>query len=813
MDPKNIFFSQEPLDTVEAQRRRRGSAGGPSGRGEMPTGPSQPGGSGSPGGGFPGGIKGLPIGVVVLAIVAYLLFTLLSGKNPSPAETTQNYQESIGNTSAPIFSTANTQIPQPTAVYQAPRQSSGSNPSQTWTVMLYQDADDSILERDIYMDLNEAESVGSNSQVNIVAQIDRYTGAYQGDGDWTTARRFYLTKDRDLFHVHSKVLADLGEVSMADPQVLIDFVTWAVKTYPADKYVLILSDHGMGWPGGITDPKPATLRNASAPFSRVVDANMMYTNEIDQALGQIRQQTGIDRFELIGLDACLMSDIEVYSALAPHARYVVTSQETEPSLGWAYAGFLQALEDNPSMSGEELGRQIVSSFIVKDERIIDSEARLDFLRQGSPLSGLFGAMDVDPVQLSNQISRSVTLTAANMDAFPDLMSSVNQLAYLLQGEDPDIIARAKTYAQSFTSIFSDQVPPSFIDLANFAQILGRESSNSSVRNAANAVVSQVNQVVVAEKHGGQKPGATGVSIYFPNSQLYQNDIAGAYSYADIASRFVQDSSWDDFLAYYFTERPFEQNANRVVVPSSGTRVVSPGIGQIQASALSLSQSYGNYNEPVTMQTTITGNNIGYIYLFVGYYDEPSQFILIADKDYLESSSSRQIGNLYYPVWSQNESFIFKYTWQPAIFYLNDGTNTTIALFKPEVYGATYEDAVYTVDGYYTDSTTSESRYARLYFSNGTMTRMIGFTGMTPEGTMSEVIPQTGDTITIIDTWMQPDSNGNYQTVTQNGGTLTFGTQAFTWLDKYPASGNYVLGFIIADLAGNETQVLDMYNIQ
>ncbi len=33
----------------------------------------------------------------------------------------------------------------------------------------------------------------------------------------------------------------------------LDFVTWAVSAYPADKYVLILEDHGAGWPGGWTD--------------------------------------------------------------------------------------------------------------------------------------------------------------------------------------------------------------------------------------------------------------------------------------------------------------------------------------------------------------------------------------------------------------------------------------------------------------------------------------------------------------------------------------------------------------------------------
>jgi hypothetical protein len=60
----------------------------------------------------------------------------------------------------------------------------------TWLVMLYQDADDKILEQDIFVDLNEAERVGSGGDVQIVAQLDRYQAGYTGDGDWVSARRY-----------------------------------------------------------------------------------------------------------------------------------------------------------------------------------------------------------------------------------------------------------------------------------------------------------------------------------------------------------------------------------------------------------------------------------------------------------------------------------------------------------------------------------------------------------------------------------------------------------------------------------------------
>jgi hypothetical protein len=85
-----------------------------------------------------------------------------------------------------------------------------STEEQTWLVMLYQDADDKILEEDIYLDLNEAERIGSNERMHIVAQVDRFQGGFSGESNWTSVKRLYVTKDDDLQQVHS-LCADLRD--------------------------------------------------------------------------------------------------------------------------------------------------------------------------------------------------------------------------------------------------------------------------------------------------------------------------------------------------------------------------------------------------------------------------------------------------------------------------------------------------------------------------------------------------------------------------------------------------------------------------
>jgi hypothetical protein len=42
-------------------------------------------------------------------------------------------------------------------------------------------------------------------------------------------------------------IEDLGEANMGDGNVLGEFVRWSMFNYPAERYMLVLWDHGDGW--------------------------------------------------------------------------------------------------------------------------------------------------------------------------------------------------------------------------------------------------------------------------------------------------------------------------------------------------------------------------------------------------------------------------------------------------------------------------------------------------------------------------------------------------------------------------------------
>jgi hypothetical protein len=775
-------------------------------------------GSGSGGMGFPGagsggssgGMGGLSpmmllIGGGILILLCVGGFMLFSGGfggfgGGAPASVPQaafGGSQGAQNQPAPAVPQ---QPAQPAAQQPAQSASNFSRPEvgegdSTWLVMLYQDADDKILEKDIYVDLNEAERIGSSDNVHIVSQVDRYRAGYTGDGNWTDTRRYYLSYDPDLDRIASEEVMNLGEVNMADGDSLVDFVTWAVETYPADKHVLIMSDHGMGWPGGWTDPAPGGRGDHNVALASTT-GDQIFLMELDEALGEIRRRTGIDKLELIGLDACLMAHVEVFETLAPHARYAVASQEVEPALGWAYTGFLTNLLSDPDMDGSKLGEHIVETYINEDQRITDDAARLAWVGRG-----VYGIPSRE--QLTRQLSDDITLTAVDLEKMPQVMDALNNLAYLLQGDSQQSIAQARNYAQSFTSVFGRSVPPSYLDLSNLAALIQRNSRDPQVQGAVDELQASIRNAVIVERHGAKKPGANGMSIYFPNSQLYRNRVAGAASYVEVATRFADNSLWDDFLAYHYTGREFGPAEASLGVPAPAAQVVAPGSGEIIVSPLQLSTDNVDIGETVTLSADIEGDNIGYIKFFAGFLDEASNSIYVADTDYLESGETRAVGGVYYPDWGSGP-FTLTFDWEPIVFAINDGEKRVTALFEPEVFGASADDAVYSVDGIYTYAD-GETYRATMYFNNsdGLMREVFGFAGDGTNGAPREIIPTDGDTFTVLEQWLDLGSGGQpAQSALEPGDTAVFGNQQLAWIDLDAAAGPYVVGFLIEDLDGN-----------
>lgn len=693
-----------------------------------------------------------------------------------------------------------------TAWRSASAQSSQSAPTREWLIMLYQNADDPILEGDIFTDLNEAEWVGSSAAVTIVSQLDRYDGEFDGDGDWTGTRRFLVKQDSDLTTIGSQVIKDLGEVDSGSPAALVDFALWAMKSYPAKKYALILSDHGAGWVGGWNDSAP------KADSSLTV-------NEIDQALATILQKSKVRQLELLGFDACLMSEMEVLAGMAPYARYAVASQETEPALGWAYSKFLAALAAKPTQSGAELATAIVKSYIVNDLRIVDEEARATYLAE-------LGAEAVTAKQLASAMSADVTLTAVDLGKFTPLMSALNDFALALTEADPEAVAQARTYAQAFETVFDPEQPSPYLDLGHFAKLVAEFAQTDGIAETLPALQKAYKAAILAEVSGSQRPGASGFSIFFPTPDLLLavGAESSEISYTAYASRFAGASLWDDFLLFHYTNLDIDPEAvdlallDPKVGPTAdladyaapllaaGNDITTPGVDQeLTLTPLEVSEEAITVNDTVLLGTQIQGENVGYVYIEVARYDEENEAYILEDLDFIASEQNEEIDGVVYPVWTAADLDDFLYEWSPTIYSLSDGTAEAFALFEPEVYGQDTQDTEYVVRGIYTFANSGEERYALLHFDGDLNFKAIfGFQNLDGSGAPREIVPRKGDQFTILEQWYTLDDAGEWVISEQPGDTLTFAGQPFTVTAYESYAGEYSLGIIVEDLLGNTT---------
>ncbi|HMN27572.1 MAG TPA: clostripain-related cysteine peptidase [Caldilineaceae bacterium] len=670
--------------------------------------------------------------------------------------------------------------------------------------MLYQNADDPILEGDIFTDLNEAEWVGSTPAVTIVSQLDRYDGEFAGDGDWTGSKRFLVERDRDLTAIGSRELADLGEVDSGAPETLVDFAVWAMKNYPAKKYALILSDHGAGWVGGWNDSAPE-------------EASSLTINEIDQALATILQETKVRQFEFLGFDACLMSEMEVLAGMAPYAHYAVASQETEPALGWAYAKFLGALTTKPAQSGAELAGNIVKSYIVNDMRIVDNAARTNYLAE-------LGADAISAKAMAAQMSEDVTLTAIDLSKITPLMAALNEFAFALTTVDPVAVAKARTYAQSFESVFDPEEPSPYIDLGHFAKLVAEFAESAKVDDALKDLQKAYKAAILAEISGSQRPGASGFSIFFPTPDLLFSvgSEASELSYTGYASRFAGASLWDDFLLFHYTNLDIDPEAVALDLldPKVGAaadladyaaplladdgEITTPGVDtELSMTPLEVSSEEITANETVLLSTQIQGENVGYIYIEVTRYEQETEAYILEDMDFIASDDSEQTDGVVYPAWTNDDLDDFLYEWSPTIYSLSDGVDEAFALFEPEIYGEEQEDTEYVVRGIYTFADSEDKRYALMHFDGDLNYKYIfGYSDLDGTGAPREITPREGDYFTILEQRYVADDAGEWVISEQLGDTLTFYGTPFTVTAYEGYPGEYSLGIIVEDLLGN-----------
>ena len=353
------------------------------------------------------------------------------------------------------------------------------NGKDTMTIMVYMCGAD--LESKSAMgtkDLNEMLSAKFGTNIRLIV----YTGGatkWQNNKISSSVNQIWRIANGKLTCLEDNA----GTASMTHPNTLSTFIQYCAQNFSANRYALILWDHGSGSVSGYgydeKNPRSGQMSLAG----------------IDQAL-----KAGGVKFDFLGFDACLMATVENALMASKYADYLIASEETEPGIGWYYTDWLTALGNNSSLSTLDIGKQIADDFVEK----CGSQCR----GQQTTLSV------VDLAEVENTVPAKLTAFAKSITS-------------MISQKDYSAVSNARSGCREFAS--SSRIDQ--VDLTDLCNRMGTKESSA---------LAEVLQSAVKYNRYNNISNSYGLSIYFPYQKVSSVDKAvSTYSAIGMDSSYSQ----------------------------------------------------------------------------------------------------------------------------------------------------------------------------------------------------------------------------------------------------------------------------------
>ncbi len=329
--------------------------------------------------------------------------------------------------------------------------------SKALTYMTYE-----ALDNNLYEDLNRVvdtlELIGSNSQMNVLAQTDNY-------GAGNAARYFLQPNAFGKIESPYVALGDAGENS-GDARVFADAVQWGFGAYPSRYKWLNISTHGMGFAGINYDDEPQESLNII---------------QFSQAL-----KTGLQgkKLDMISFDACLMATVEVASELKDSSNIMIGSEDSTYYWGKGYyTTFSQFAGNVAAFNPSQVARALVEN-----------------------------------VHDKNSENQALTISATDLTKVGRLEAELDKLARVLRQALPqhkDSIIRAVKASQEFH--LGEGVP--YRDINRVAALLKQHvqvPEIAAICDQINQVMYRQGVILFARQGRSQQGQGRGLSIYLPS---------------------------------------------------------------------------------------------------------------------------------------------------------------------------------------------------------------------------------------------------------------------------------------------------------
>lgn len=322
------------------------------------------------------------------------------------------------------------------------------------------------------LDMEEMFSSEMSDNIQVVVQTGGATRWSNTFINPNKTQRFLIKNDT------FEEVSNLPLERSTDPATLANFLRFCNKNYKSDHNILVLWDHGAGPFGYGSDS--------------IYGGDVMSLKDIRQALSMVYTPSEDDpAFDIIGFDACLMSNLEVAHSLNGFASYYVLSEESEPGEGWDYYEWLKKMSDNPTMSPAQVAQAIADTFT--DYYITQN-------------------VNLKKLHLSYEVTMSV-LDAKKTEELYDAYCELTKRQLIDSVSDISVLAEIGRCSDKSTHVASDAYNVyNLVDLGNYVDYMV-----DMYPDECSKISNLLEEAVLYHRENGSLCDAEGMTVYLPGS--------------------------------------------------------------------------------------------------------------------------------------------------------------------------------------------------------------------------------------------------------------------------------------------------------
>ncbi len=277
--------------------------------------------------------------------------------------------------------------------------------------------------------------------------------------------------------------------NMGDYEVLKEFLDYGYENYQADRYNLIMYNHGGAIDGAMYDDFTNDNLSLAEMSKALSESKFNEKNKLDTILFR----------------TCLNGTIEVANVFAPYAEYMIASEEI--TFGSGFTNVLSFLNDIKSEDdGIEFGKKFISSYKKQ-------------MNELDPHESIVSTYSIVDLSLIDDLKRDLKAFISDIDVEEDYRKIARVRSNLYQ------------YALESSNISSYDT----VDLYTLVDNLKSESSN------ADKLLKTIDKMV--KYNWSNNKESHGLSVYFP----FNGEEGAKVTFLDVYKKLEFSSEYNDFI--------------------------------------------------------------------------------------------------------------------------------------------------------------------------------------------------------------------------------------------------------------------------